>query len=65
MSRYAIIENGIVTNIVLWDGQAEWSNSAFATPIPAGQNVGIGSTYDGTTWTAPPGPSDAGADVAN
>ncbi len=64
MSRYAIVENGAVVNIVLWDGQAQWDGSASAVAIPDGQNVGVGSTYDGTVWTAPPGPPDAGADMS-
>lgn len=23
--RYAIIEDGVVTNVILWDGQTDWA----------------------------------------
>lgn len=35
MTRYAIIQGGIVTNVVLWDGDtAKWQPPAGATCVP-------------------------------
>ncbi|CAM5772031.1 hypothetical protein LMIY3S_03707 [Labrys miyagiensis] len=51
--RYAVIENGIVVNAIIWDGESEWSP-------PEGQQVvqsdaaTIGDSYDGTSFTPPP-----------
>ena len=51
MSRYAIIESDLVTNIA----EAEVSYAETKGWIAAPDNVGIGFTYDATagTWTAP------------
>jgi hypothetical protein len=55
---YAIIQNGTVINTVEWDGTTPWAPPAGATvvQIPDGAYVGIGSTYDGNAFTAPPQP---------
>lgn len=47
MAIYAIIENGVVTNIVEWDGISNWSPPTGTTlaQIPDGTSTGIGSTY--------------------
>jgi hypothetical protein len=50
--RYAIIEHGKVTNITLWDGVTPWTPAA-GEAVACPENVGIGWTYDGQTWTAP------------
>jgi hypothetical protein len=54
--NYAIIENGIVSNIVVWDGQAPWNPpvGANAVQIPDGAYIGIGSTYANGVFSAPP-----------
>jgi len=44
--RYAIVINGAVANVVIWDGVAQWTpdqGEAVACP----DEVGIGWTYDG------------------
>jgi hypothetical protein len=58
MSIYAIVENGVVKNIVLWDGQEQWQAPAgsSAVVIPEGAYVGIGSTYSNGVFSAPPQP---------
>lgn len=55
MNTYAIIENGIVVNLVVWDGVSKWSPPAGSTAIliPADTSVSIGYTYNGTTFSAP------------
>jgi hypothetical protein len=51
--RYAIIENGQVVNIILWDGQTTYDSESVPVLIPEDKNVGPGWSYDGTTWTEP------------
>jgi hypothetical protein len=55
---YAIVQNGIVTNTVEWDGVTPWvaPNGSTVAQVPDGAYVGIGSTYDGSTFSAPPQP---------
>jgi hypothetical protein len=55
---YAIIQNGVVVNTIEWDGVTPWQPPAGTTSvqIPDGAYVGIGSTYDGKTFSAPPQP---------
>jgi len=50
--KYAIIEAGKVTNITLWDGITPWTPAA-GEAVACPENVSIGWTYDGQTWTAP------------
>jgi len=53
----ALIKNGVVDNMVLWDGVSEWTPPEGVTLVmdpPAG--VGIGWAYDGASWTAPEPP---------
>lgn len=50
--NYAIIEQGKVTNVTLWDNVSAWTPAA-GEAVPCPENVGIGWTYDGETWTAP------------
>lgn len=55
INTYAIVENGVVTNVVLWDGVAEWTPplGSAANLLPLGSQVGVGYTFDGTTYTEP------------
>ena len=50
--RYAIIEAGKVSNITIWDGVTPWTPSE-GEAVACPDNVGIGWTYDGTTWSEP------------
>lgn len=54
-NRYAIIANGIVANVVLWDGQADWSPPAGTSlnPLPDDSPVSTGYAFDGASFTAP------------
>lgn len=61
MNQYAIIEAGIVANVVLWDGNAEnWQppSGATAIAIPVGQVVNPGYTWNGAIFSAPPTPAN-------
>jgi len=53
-NRYAIVENGVVSNVVLWDGETEWKpESGTANLLPNNSPVAPGYTFDGTTYIAP------------
>ncbi|SDH08997.1 hypothetical protein SAMN05216466_10762 [Paraburkholderia phenazinium] len=56
ISTYAVVENGAVTNVILWDGQSGWEPPAGTTahPLPDGSPATIGYLFDGTSYTAPP-----------
>lgn len=52
MERHqAIVENGVITNIILADSWPDAIEVTGLAPRPS-----IGWTYDGTTFTAPPAP---------
>lgn len=61
--RYAVIEAGIVTNIIVWNGNtATWSPppQVVTVPLPSDSMVTIGATYDGETFSNPDdGPPNA------
>ncbi len=59
MSRYAIVENGVVVNVVIWDGKTECAAIPDdAICLPSNSPVGPGFTFDGTAFAAPaPAPS--------
>ncbi|BBQ83945.1 tail fiber assembly protein [Klebsiella sp. WP3-W18-ESBL-02] len=49
---YAVIKNNTVVNVVLWDGESEWSPDN-GIAIPAANGVGIGWLYADGNLTAP------------
>ncbi|ASG50766.1 phage tail protein [Escherichia coli] len=55
MANYALIRNGVVGNVVIWDGEGDIF-ADYTTVIIDGLNAGIGWSYDGKTFTAPPVP---------
>jgi len=63
MAAYAVIDNNtkLVVNSVEWDGVAEWSppEGTFVEPFTDG--VGIGWSWDGTSYHTPPAPVEAPA----
>lgn len=52
MSRYAIIENGVVVNIVVSDADFAAQNGWISLP----NGFGIDDLYDGSTFTKAPEP---------
>lgn len=59
MEKFAVIKNGLVVNIILWDGE----DTNFAkdvdgelSVIPKDSQISIGWNFDGTNFTAPPEP---------
>lgn len=51
--RHAIIENGVVTNIVLWDGESDWTPQEGAIAVSCANVVAPGWTYDGQSFSLP------------
>ncbi len=55
---YAIVQGGIVVNLILWDGLAPWTPpvGTDAVHVEPGEWVDIGATYDdkATPRFAPP-----------
>lgn len=54
---YAVVENDVVTNLVIWDGKSEWSPEA-GTAVRVNGACGIGWRYDGKTFIAPASKSE-------
>lgn len=57
MDTYAIVENGAVTNVILWNGNTDsWQppNGAEAVKLSAPGQAMIGYAYDGTSFSKPP-----------
>jgi hypothetical protein len=47
--NYAIVKDGKVVNVVLWDGKTKWSGSKTAVEITG--NAGIGWDYSDGVFT--------------
>lgn len=55
MMNYAVIENGVVTNIAVWDGESAWQPTN-ALVIPVSDNVRIGWYYEKGKFSPPTQP---------
>ncbi|HDT5217313.1 TPA: hypothetical protein RCG95_000027 [Enterobacter roggenkampii] len=56
-SRYAVVKDGLVINIVSWDGISDWSpDDGVAVACP--EDVSPGWLYDGDTFTNPDEPPE-------
>jgi hypothetical protein len=53
MANYAIINNGVVENVIVWDGESEYPNSTALINLASHPEVCPGYTYDGTTFSPP------------
>lgn len=54
MKKIAMIKNGIVENISIWDGRSKWSPDGYTLiNITDNPKVDIGWLYDGHIFTAP------------
>lgn len=57
MKTFAVIDsNGVVINVVNWDGTTKWyaGDGNTTQDITGLKDVGIGSTWDGVKFTPPP-----------
>lgn len=60
--KYALIENGQVSNIIEWDGESDLG-PIVPVPIPDGALVDIGTKYDGAEFV-PENPPEPAVPVA-
>lgn len=60
---YAVVENGVVINIVIWDGQSEWK-PVTGEAVPCPSQVGIDWLYDGSHFSQPPVPEQTPEELA-
>jgi hypothetical protein len=51
--RHAVVRDGVVENVVEWNGDSEWTPPEGATVVAATDSVGVGWSYDGETFSAP------------
>ena len=64
MANYAVVKNGVVENMVVWDGETEFFVDG-ATLVVADSNARIGGTYDGSFhYVVPPVPEPTAEQVA-
>lgn len=56
MATYAIVEAGVIVNVIVWDGAASFAppNGATVVDIPDGTYTGVGCTYVNGAFSAPP-----------
>ena len=58
-ASYAVIENGMVVNVIVWDGEAEFTvpdNQQLINISDISEQPGIGWVYSDEGFTAPPTP---------
>ncbi|MEG6401370.1 tail fiber assembly protein [Enterobacter kobei] len=55
MRNYALIKNGVVENVVIWDENGDIFDDYTVVNLE-GLTAGIGWTYDGEKFSAPPEP---------
>ena len=56
MAVYCVVENGIVTNAVEWDGVTPFQPYPDVTLVLAGDDGKIGATWDGSKFISEPTP---------
>jgi len=61
MANYAVVRNGAVENLIIWDGQGE-SPVSDADVIEATVDARIGGTYDGAFHFVEPTPPEPTAE---
>ena len=56
MKEWAVVENGIVVNVVLWDGISEWhaGEDQEVIEVVGDSQAGIGWIYSGGVFVPPP-----------
>ena len=53
MANYALIQNGIVTNVIVADDQTTADLFGYAVEYTNKNPVGIGYSYDGISFSSP------------
>lgn len=57
--RYALVRDGVVVNVIVWDGESEWTTPEGCVAVECDNTVGPRFTYDGKTFS-PPAPEPTG-----
>lgn len=55
MAAYAVVREGVVENVVEWDGESDWNppEGSVAIMLKPGETTGPGWAYDGDIYTPP------------
>lgn len=63
--NYAVVNaDGLIVNIVVWDGVTEWEPPEGTEAVRCGDNIcGIGGTYKDGVFTVPPAPDVSKEDL--
>lgn len=57
-ARYALVSEGVVVNVVLWDGDTRtWSPPEGTVAVKCSDEVGVGWTFIRDEWSAPEVPA--------
>ena len=66
MANYAVVKNGVVENVVVWDGVTEFSVEG-SELIEATADARIGGSWDGNVFTfdEPPAPEPTAEQLAH
>lgn len=62
-NKYAVIDGGVVINLIVWDGETELP-SELGTPVAATSEVSIGWGYDGKNYSSPSEPEKSQDDIS-
>lgn len=54
VSRYALVKNGVVENLVAWNGEGELFSEYLAVELADDTPASVGWYYDGAGFVAPP-----------
>lgn len=52
-NNYAVIEDGVVVNVIVWDGKAHIDDSVHESCVKITGDEWIGWSYDGKVFIAP------------
>ncbi|EMO6449565.1 hypothetical protein RNH54_005666 [Raoultella planticola] len=63
VNKYAVIEDGVVVNLIVWDGKNSLP-ADLGKPVAASEEVGIGWGYNGTDFSSPPEPEKTQAEIS-
>jgi hypothetical protein len=58
MNKYAVVVNGVVTNVALWDGQTDWAPDGEVILLADGISAGPKWTYSNGIFTEPVDPEE-------
>lgn len=63
VNKYAVIDGGAVTNLIVWDGETELP-SELGKPVVATSEVSIGWRYDGSDFSSPLEPEKTQTEIS-